>query len=102
MRTALTLAFAAVGVLSFAMPCAAQSGAFSVAPKSSSVSKSASPQRLSPPEVPVVQVQSSGDDKAAREDTAPTPAPEPQPEQSAPQAMAAPQAVRTQRITPDA
>lgn len=106
MRTASTLAFAAVGVLSFVMPCAAQSGAFSVAPKSSSVSKSASPQRLSPPEAPVVQVQSSGNDKAAREDTAPTPAaqpePEPEPEQSAPQAMAGPQTVRTQRITPDA
>ena len=104
MRTAATLALAAIGVLALTVPCAAQSGAVSVAPKSSSVAKSAvSPQRLSPPEVPVVQVQSSGEDKTAREDTAaPSPSPQAAPQQSAPQPLAAPQAVRTQRITPDA
>ena len=63
-----------------------------MAPKSSSVSKSVSPQRLSPPEAPAVQVQTS--DKAAREDTAPP--------TTTPQTIAAPQAVKTQRITPDA
>jgi hypothetical protein len=99
MRTATTLALAAVGVLGLALPCAAQSGAFSVAPKSSSVSKSTvAPQRLSPPEVPVMPA--SGEDKAAREDVepahaAPTPMPTPQP-------IAAPQTVKTQRVIPDA
>ena len=91
MRTVATLALAAIGVLSFVLPSAAQSGAVSVAPKSSSVSKTAiSPQRLSPPEVPVMQ--QSTEDKAAREDTAP----------ATPQPVAAPQSVTTQRITPDA
>lgn len=91
MRTVATLALAAIGVLGFVLPCAAQSGAVSVAPKSTSVSKTAvSPQRLSPPEVPVMQA--TTEDKAAREDTAP----------GAPQPVAAPQSVTTQRITPDA
>lgn len=62
MRIATTLALAAIGVLTFASPCAAQSGAVSVAPKSNSVSKSL-PQRLSPPEASAP--------KAAREDAPP-------------------------------
>jgi len=98
MRTATTLALAAAGILATASPCVAQSGAVSIAPKSSSaVSKNAlSPQRLSPPETPVVH--SAGEDKSAREDVAPA-ALSPQP---SPQPMAAPQAVTSKRVTPDA
>ncbi|MGH6735107.1 MAG: hypothetical protein ACRECX_03375 [Methyloceanibacter sp.] len=63
MRIAATLALAAIGVLVAALPCAAQSGAVSVTPKTSSVAKQSAPQRLSPPEAPAP--------KAAREDTQP-------------------------------
>lgn len=92
MRNATILALAAIGVLGFVPPCAAQSGAVSVAPKSSSVSKSAAtPQRLSPPEAPADE--SSLTNKTGRDDAGPqTPPPQP---------IAAPQAVKTQRIAPD-
>ena len=98
MRTATTLALAAAGILATAAPCVAQSGAVSITPKSSSaVSKNVrSPQRLSPPETPVVH--SVGEDKSAREDVAPA-ALSPQP---SPQPLAAPQAVTSKRVTPDA
>ncbi|MEZ5874362.1 MAG: hypothetical protein R3D30_05890 [Hyphomicrobiales bacterium] len=79
MRITATLALAAIGVLGFVLPCAAQSGV-SVAPKSSSVAKSA-PQRLSPPESPA----------PAPEDVQSTPV-APQPALALPQELAPPQA----------
>jgi hypothetical protein len=86
MRIATTLALAAIGVLSAATPCAAQSGAVLLAQNSSSVSKSTvSPRRLSPPESPAVQP--SSEDTTAREEVAPPP-----PQQRA--------VVRTQQIRP--
>jgi hypothetical protein len=94
MRTATVIALAIIGVPVFALPCAAQSGAFSIAPKSSSVSKSVTPQRLSPPEAPVVVT--SDEDEAAREDKPPPSA------STAPQPTGAPQTVKTYRITPEA
>jgi hypothetical protein len=97
MRTATTLALAAAGILATAAPCVAQSGAFSIAPKSSTgaSTNALSPQRLSPPETPVVR--SSDEDEAAREDLAPatlTP-------QAAPRPMAPPKPVTTLRVTPN-
>ena len=86
MRTTATLALAAIGVLAIVLPCAAQSGAVSVAPKTSSMSKSpVSPQRLSPPETPAPQ--SVAGDKGAREDLAAPEemAPAPQPAAVSPQ-----------------
>jgi len=75
MRTATTLALAAIGVLSAALPCTAQSGAVSVAQNSSSVSKSTTtPRRLGPPESPAVQSSDVG--TAASDDVAPTPTPQ--------------------------
>ena len=72
MRTATTLALAAIGVLSFAPPCAAQSGLVSIAQNSSSVSKSTlSPRRLAPPEADLPSPSAAA---AAREDDA-APAP---------------------------
>jgi len=102
MRTATTLALAAIGVLNLALPAAAQSGAVSIAPKSSSVAKRVAPQRLSPPGLPLVQ--STADDKTSRDDLAPPRNAEPtQPAATPPPAPSgAPQTVRTQRITPDA
>ena len=87
MRIATTLALAAIGVAVAVLPCAAQSGAFSIAPKSSSVSKQTAPQRLGPPESPAP--------KAAREDTQSAP-PSPQPAVAAPQ-QAVPQQAPLQR-----
>jgi len=70
MRNATTLALAAIGVLSFVPPCAAQSGAVSIAQNSSSVSKSTlAPRRLAPPD-PAPQPPSAA---APREDAAPAP-----------------------------
>lgn len=86
MRIATTIAFAALGVLALALPCAAQSGAVSEAPKTSYVPKQAAPQRLGPPESPAPRA-----DKAAREDAQPL---SPQP------ATAAPQPVMRQRVLP--
>jgi len=88
MRIATTLALAAVGVLGLVVPCAAQSGAVSEAPKTSSVSKQATPQRLGPPEAPALE---SSAPKAAREDVRPA-APQP--------AAAAPQRIAPQQFTP--
>ncbi|HUW72855.1 MAG TPA: hypothetical protein VMW05_02305, partial [Methyloceanibacter sp.] len=94
MRTATTLALAAAGILATASPCVAQSGAVSIAPKSSSaISKNAlSPRRLSPPEAPVAH--SADEDKSAREDVAPVAV--------SPQPLAPPKPVTTRRVTPDA
>jgi hypothetical protein len=91
MRTVTTLAIACVGVLAFVLPCAAQSGAVSVAPKTSSVSKRVAPQRLSPPD--------SVAPKAAREDMQPS---LPQAAVAAPQQQAAPitPQVTPQQVTP--
>lgn len=84
MRTATILALAAIGVLSFVPPSAAQSGTVVLAQNSSSVSKSeVSPQRLSPPESSVAQTE-----RVPREDAAPA--------QAAPQRAV----VRTQQIRP--
>lgn len=70
MRTATTFALAAIGVLGFVPPCAAQSGAMFPSQNSSSVSKSRlSPQRLSPPETSASEA-----DKTAGEEVAPAPA----------------------------
>ena len=106
MRTASTLAIAAIGVLSVVDLCAAQSGAgISVAPKSSSVSKSAqAPQRLSAPEIPnalrsgdepnAVAGGKAASDLAVVEDSSAATAP--------PQTVAPAQTVRTERVTPAA
>lgn len=75
MRIATTLALAAIGVIGPVLPCAAQSGAVTVAPKTSSVSKQAAPQRLSPPESSVAESSESQParaDKGAREDVQPS------------------------------
>lgn len=113
MRTASTLALAALGVLSVVGPCPAQSGGISVAPgtstapKSSSVSKSVqTPQRLSPPEL--TGLLSDGDDyppsKAVADDTAPDDGSQPGASNAAgaAQTVAPSQPVRTQRVTPAA
>jgi hypothetical protein len=87
MRTATTIAFAALGVLALALPCAAQSGAVSEAPKTSYVPKQVAPQRLGPPESAATQAART--DKAAREDVQ---------RLSSQPAAAAPQPVTRQRV----
>ena len=93
MRIATTLALASIGVLAIVLPCAAQSGAVSEAPKtssmSSSVAKRTAPQRLGPPESPAPK--SVQGNKSAREVVQPA---SPRP------VVAAPQQVTPQQVAP--
>jgi hypothetical protein len=98
MRIVTTLALASIGVLATVLPCAAQSGTVSEAPKAgvmgNSVSKQAAPQRLAPPEASAhIAVP---EDKSAREDVTPV---SPQPALAAPQ-QAAPRQVAPQPVVP--
>lgn len=99
MRIASTIAFAAIGALVLAQPCAAQSGGVSVTPKSSAASKrEMAPQRLSPPAL--YEANPPGDRDAPLQRTPTRDGDVAAP--ALPETVAPAQAVRTQRVTPAA
>ncbi len=105
MRIASTLAFAAIGVVVLAHPCAAQSGGVSVTPKSSTASKrEVAPQRLSPPALPDFRLADEANPPSGRDASL-----QGSPTQDAdvavpalPETVAPAQTVRTERVTPAA